>query len=78
MRIVKRQGDDVVVETSGAGKLQPNDFEAVDLRLIEAVYKKIAPKKPDVDEPPKKEDAVEEKKMPPNKDTLFLKKKKKQ
>ena len=52
MRIVKRQGDDIVVETTGAGKLRPSDYEAVDRRLIEAVYKKLAPKKPDVDEPP--------------------------
>lgn len=85
MRIVKRQGDDVVVETTGAGKLQPSDFEAVDLRLIEAVYKTIAPKKPDVvepaqtpdiDKPPNKEDPIQEKK-PSKKDTPFVKKKKK-
>lgn len=46
-RIVKQQGDCVVVETSGAGKLRPGDLEAVDLLLIEAVDKKLAPKKPE-------------------------------
>ncbi len=49
MRIVKQQGDGVVVETTGAGKLRPRDFEAVDLLLIEAVAKKLAPKKPEAD-----------------------------
>jgi len=63
MRIVKRQDDEVVVETTGAGKLRPSDFEAVDLLLIEAVYKKIAPKKPEVDALPTKPkvDALPEK-----------------
>lgn len=76
MRIVKRQGDDVVVETTGAGKLQPNDFEAVDLRLIEAVYLKLAPKKPDVADLPKQENAIPEKKTPIEKGTVIVKRKK--
>jgi hypothetical protein len=42
-RIVKSQGDDVVVETSGAGKLPLADFEAVDQDLIEAVLGKLQP-----------------------------------
>jgi hypothetical protein len=54
MRIVKQLGDDVVVETTGAGKLQPSDFDVVDLRLIEALNKKLAPVKPRTDDPPKK------------------------
>jgi hypothetical protein len=54
MRVVKVQGDAIVVETTGAGKLRPADFEAVDLRLIEAVDKKLAPSKPGIDDPPKK------------------------
>ena len=45
-----------MVETTGAGKLRPSDFEAVDLRLIEAVNKKLTPNKPDVDELPSKAD----------------------
>lgn len=56
MRVVKQQGDNVVVETTGAGKLLPSDFAAVDLRLIEAVNKKLTPSQPDVDELPKKAD----------------------
>jgi len=54
-RIVKQQGDDVVVETTGAGKLRPSDFEAVDLLLIEALHKKLAPK-PEAEAPPKKKE----------------------
>jgi von Willebrand factor type A domain len=42
-RIVKRQNDVVVVETSGAGKLTLADFEAVDQELIEAVRGKLQP-----------------------------------
>lgn len=61
-RIVKQQGDDVVIETTGAGKLRPSDYEAVDLLLIEALLKKLAPKpeadalpkKKEIDAPPKK------------------------
>jgi hypothetical protein len=56
MRIVKQQGDGVVVETTGAGKLRPGDFEAVDLLLIEAVAKKLAPKKPEADTLAKKQE----------------------
>jgi len=49
MRIVKQQGDDIVVETTGAGNLRPTDYEAVDLLLIDAVLKKLAPKTEEVD-----------------------------
>lgn len=56
-RIVKQQGDDVVVETTGAGKLRPSDFEAVDLLLIEALHNKLAPKSEAEALPKKKESA---------------------
>lgn len=42
-RIVKEQGNDVVVETGGAGKLPLGDFEAVDQDLIAAVRGKLQP-----------------------------------
>lgn len=64
MRIVKRQGDEIVVDTTGAGKLRPSDFEAVDLRLIEAVHKRLSPKEPEVEEPPQKNEPPEIRKMP--------------
>ena len=54
-RIVKQQGDDVVVETTGAGKLRPSDFEAVDLLLMEALHNKLTPK-PEVEALPKKKE----------------------
>ncbi|MEA2462813.1 MAG: hypothetical protein QOJ98_560 [Acidobacteriota bacterium] len=76
MRIVKRDGDDIVVETTGAGKLEPSDFEAVDLRLIEAVYKRLAPMKADVEEPPKKSDPMPVlKKLPKKAPPISTKKK---
>jgi hypothetical protein len=46
-RIVKQQDDDVVVETSGAGKLPLRDFDAVDQALIEAVQRKLQPSRPE-------------------------------
>jgi len=42
-RVVKQQGDDVVVETGGAGKLPLSDFRAVDEELIAAVLSKLPP-----------------------------------
>lgn len=76
MRIVKRQGDDVVVETTGAGKLRPSDFEAVDLRLLEAVHKKLVPKQLVIDAPAIKNDPIEEWKPLPKKAPPIMKKKK--
>lgn len=46
-RIVKNEGDDVVVETTGAGKLRPHDFETVDEALAAEVYKILGLKKPE-------------------------------
>jgi von Willebrand factor type A domain len=79
-RIVKQQGDVVVVETTGAGKLRPSDFEAVDLLLIEAVHKKLAPKPEAAALPKKKEiDALPKKPelegLPKKKDPARNKKK---
>ena len=74
MRVVKKDGDDIVVETTGAGKLRPGDYEAVDLRLIEAVYQKLAPLKPNVDELPKKDDIQKKADPLPKKDEIIWKK----
>jgi Mg-chelatase subunit ChlD len=46
-RIVKQQGDQVVVETTGAGKFRLDDFEPVDRDLIAAVLAKLEPQKPE-------------------------------
>lgn len=40
-RIVKQQGDDVVVETTGAGKLRRKDPEFIDQDLIAAVHGRL-------------------------------------
>jgi hypothetical protein len=46
-RIVKQQGDYVVVETTGAGKLRRDDFAPIDQDLIAAVQGKLEPQKPE-------------------------------
>lgn len=46
-RIVKQQGDDVVVETTDAGKFRRDDFESIDQDLIAAVHGKLEPQKPE-------------------------------
>jgi hypothetical protein len=43
-RIVKQQGDDVVVETTGAGKFRRQDFDPTDQNLIAAVLGKLQPR----------------------------------
>lgn len=48
-RIVKDRGKDVVVETTGAGKLRPHDLEAVDDALAAEVHKLLGLKKPEQD-----------------------------
>jgi hypothetical protein len=71
-RIVKQQGDDVVVETTGAGKLRPSDLEAVDLLLMDTLYKKLVPTPEPTAPPAEKEiDA-----LPKKPDLLGLPKKK--
>jgi DNA-binding NtrC family response regulator len=76
MRIVKQQGNAVVVETTGAGGLRPSDLDAVDLRLIEAVHKKLAPKTPEVDDLPKKDDTKQKiDELPKKKDPIRTKEK---
>lgn len=40
-RIVKRHGDDVVIESGGAGDLPLSDYERIDQELIEAVRGKL-------------------------------------
>ena len=50
-RIVKQQGDDVVVETTGAGKLRRKDFELVDQDLIAAVRGRLGPQRTESAEP---------------------------
>lgn len=44
-RIVKQQDGNVVVETSGAGKLPLAEFEGIDQELIKAVAAKLEPPK---------------------------------
>jgi len=46
-RIVKQQGDSVVVETTGTGKFRPGDFERIDQDLIAAVNLKLKSQEPD-------------------------------
>jgi Mg-chelatase subunit ChlD len=46
-RVVKQEGDDVVVETTGAGRFRPDDFEPVDQDLIAAVLARLEPQKPE-------------------------------
>jgi len=46
-RIVRQQGEHVVVETTSAGKLRQNDCERIDQDLIAAVHRKLEPKKKD-------------------------------
>lgn len=46
-RIVKDRGDDVVVETTGAGKLRPYDLEAADDALAAEVHELLGLKKPE-------------------------------
>ncbi len=46
-RIIKQQGDEVVVETTGAGKLRREEFDPTDQRLIAAVLGKLQPRGPE-------------------------------
>jgi hypothetical protein len=50
-RIVKQQGDDVVVETAGAGKLRREDFNPIDQDLIAAVRGRLKPQELKSQEP---------------------------
>jgi hypothetical protein len=46
-RVVKQQGDHVVVETTGAGNLRRNDFDLVDQDLLTAVHGRLEPQTPE-------------------------------
>ncbi len=64
-RIVKQEGDHVVVETTDAGKLRRGDFEPIDQDLIAAVHAKLEPQKPeDAFETWKKNPRIWKKKRP--------------
>jgi hypothetical protein len=59
-RIVKQQGDHVVVETTGAGQLRGADFEPIDQALIAAVRDKLGPRGPEPQETELQETELQE------------------
>jgi von Willebrand factor type A domain len=72
-RIVKQQDGDVVVETTGAGKLPLGAYERVDRELIDAVQGKLKPVGPPEEDT--KEDAKEDAAETWKKDPALRKKK---
>ena len=67
-RIVKQEGDHVVVETTGAGKLPLGAFDGVDQNLIDAVRGRLKPSEQpaeDAFETWKKDPSILKKKRPP-------------